>query len=134
MPFDIESSNEFRSPARLCSDCDVKKLIGLSRAELTFLPVARRFWVVCISCAVFCSESRFARTPAERVIQLAICIQPFWFAVLASEHWPSFDGPARQLERSHRECNGRKNSRVNRLTAKGCDARGEGALARPLAP
>src|SRR3569832_2055638 len=107
MPFDIESSNEFRSPARLCSDCDVKKLSGLSRSELTFLPVARRFCVVCISCAVFCSESRLARTPAERVIPLDMSIQPFWFAILATEHGPTFDGPARQLERSHRECNGR---------------------------
>ena len=32
--------------ARLFSDCEVKKLVGLSSAELTFLPVERRLWVV----------------------------------------------------------------------------------------
>ena len=37
----------------------MKKLVGLSSAELTFLPVARRFCVVASSAAVDCSESRF---------------------------------------------------------------------------
>jgi hypothetical protein len=46
----------------------VKKFDGLSRAEFTFLPVARRFCVVADKLAVFCSESKFCRTPAERVI------------------------------------------------------------------
>jgi len=43
-------------------------LVGLSRAELTLLPVARSFWVVASSEAVDCSESRFWRTDAERVM------------------------------------------------------------------
>jgi hypothetical protein len=46
----------------------VKKLFGLSSAEFTFLPVDRRFAVCDIKLAVFCKESRFSRTPAERVI------------------------------------------------------------------
>src|SRR5665647_2789173 len=66
-PFDIESSRPLRSLARELNEDEVKKFSGLSRAELTFLPVARRFCVVCIMLAVSCSESRFARTPAERV-------------------------------------------------------------------
>ncbi|KQQ39125.1 hypothetical protein ASF58_22805 [Methylobacterium sp. Leaf125] len=32
-----------RSPERPESACEVKKLVGSSRAELTFLPVERRF-------------------------------------------------------------------------------------------
>jgi hypothetical protein len=43
MPFDIASSSAPMSEARPCSEAEVKKLVGLSRAELTFLPVARRF-------------------------------------------------------------------------------------------
>ena len=70
MPTDIESSKALRSPARLCSEAEVKKLVGLSSAELTFLPVARRFWVVLIRSAVFCRDSRFCRTPAERTMSL----------------------------------------------------------------
>ena len=46
----------------IAEDCEVKKLPGLSSAELTFLPVARRFCVALISSAVLCSESRFCRT------------------------------------------------------------------------
>ena len=34
------------SLARLSRPCAVKKLVGLSSAVLTFLPVERRFWVV----------------------------------------------------------------------------------------
>src|SRR3954453_15361769 len=66
--FEMESSSELKSLARSLSDCEVKKLIGLSSAELTFLPVARRFCVSAIRLAVFCSESRFCRTPAVSVI------------------------------------------------------------------
>ena len=43
--FETESSRLPRSLARLLSADAVKKLIGLSRAELTFLPVERR---VCV--------------------------------------------------------------------------------------
>src|SRR5215813_4532613 len=67
-PLPIPSSRLEMSLARLSSPCAVKKLVGLSRAELTFLPVARSFWVVASSEAVDCSESRFWRTDAERTI------------------------------------------------------------------
>src|SRR5580698_8385465 len=56
------------SEARLFSDCAVKNSVGLSRAELTLLPVARSFWVVASSEAVDCSERRFWRTDAERTM------------------------------------------------------------------
>src|SRR5215470_7010725 len=56
------------SLARESSDWAVKKLVGLSRAEFTFLPVANRFWVVARRSAVDCSESRFWRTEAESTI------------------------------------------------------------------
>src|SRR5262245_22295580 len=72
MPFDIELSRLPRSPARACSETEVKKLDGLSRAEVTFLPVARRFCVVLSRDAVFCRASRFWRTPAERVMLLIV--------------------------------------------------------------
>src|SRR5262245_546911 len=82
MPFDIESSSVLRSLERDCNDEEVKKLTGLSSAELTFLPVARRFCVVLIRSAVFCSDSRFWRTPAERVIPIVLnlsgLVLPYW--------------------------------------------------------
>ena len=43
-------------------------MVGLSRAELTFKPVARSFWVVASIVAVDCRESRSWRTEAERTI------------------------------------------------------------------
>ena len=46
----------------------VKKLVGLSSALLTFLPVARRVCVVESRFAVSCSESRFWRTEDESVM------------------------------------------------------------------
>ena len=49
MPFSMESSSALRSLARLVRPDDVKKLTGLSSAELTFLPVASRFCVTPIS-------------------------------------------------------------------------------------
>jgi hypothetical protein len=66
------SSKVDRSPARAWRPAAVKKFTGLSIAELTFLPVERRCCTEFIISAVFCSDSRFARTPAERVILLAI--------------------------------------------------------------
>src|SRR5688572_24553804 len=78
MPFDIESSSALRSLERDCSDDAVKKLTGLSSAVLTFLPVARRVWVVLIRPAVCWRDSRLARTPAERMILEAIVLEPFW--------------------------------------------------------
>src|SRR5262249_17064887 len=67
IPLVIESRRLVSSPARAESAAAVKKLVGLSRAELTFLPVARRCCVVCWREVVSCSESRLARTPAVRV-------------------------------------------------------------------
>src|SRR5262245_40807678 len=85
MPFDIESRRLLRSPARACSETDVKKFDGLSRAELTFLPVARRFCVVPSRDAVFCRASRFWRTPAERVMLLAIDVNLSGLTAAAAE-------------------------------------------------
>jgi hypothetical protein len=62
------SSRLLMSLARLSRPCAVKKLVGLSRAELTFLPLARRPWVVERRSAVDCRERRFWRTYAERTI------------------------------------------------------------------
>src|SRR6202044_3635429 len=67
-PLPMLSSRLLMSLARLLRDAAVKKLVGLSSAELTLLPVARSFWVVASSAAVDCSESRFWRTEAERTI------------------------------------------------------------------
>ena len=63
---DIESSRLFRSLARLSRPCAVKKLFGLSRAELTRLPVASLVWVAVIRSEVCCNCSRFDRTPADK--------------------------------------------------------------------
>ena len=68
MGFDIESSKELRSLARLSRPWAVKKLIALSRAEFTRLPVASRVWVRVMRSEVCCNCSRFDRTPAERTM------------------------------------------------------------------
>src|ERR1700752_2670760 len=67
-PLLMPSSRFEMSLARLSSPCAVKKLVGLSRAELTFLPVDRRSCVVAKRSAVDCSDSRFWGTDAERTI------------------------------------------------------------------
>src|SRR5579864_7086045 len=72
----MASSKVPRSLARALSDCDVKKLVGLSRAELTFLPVAKRPWVMMASAEVFWRARRFCRTPAESV--MFDMFEPFW--------------------------------------------------------
>ncbi|MCY1562875.1 hypothetical protein D9M68_1003350 [compost metagenome] len=77
MPFAIESISWFRSPARLLSDEAVKKLVGLSRAEFTLLPVDRRFCVWAIMVAVLWRESRFERTAFESEISLMFT-SSFW--------------------------------------------------------
>src|SRR3954464_9225025 len=75
-PLPIESSRLLMSLARLLRPCAVKKLVGLSRAELTLLPVARRFCVVESRSAVDCNESKFWRTDAVSTIpDIGI---PFW--------------------------------------------------------
>src|SRR5215510_9264429 len=78
MPLPMPSSRFEMSLERLSSPDAVKKLTGLSSAELTFLPVARRFCVTLASEAVFCSESRFCLTAEERVIP--DITEPFWYA------------------------------------------------------
>src|SRR5882757_2734268 len=75
-PLPMLSSRLLMSLARLSRDAAVKKLVGLSSAVLTFLPVARRFWVVERSSAVDWRESRFWRTDAERTIPDIFI--PFW--------------------------------------------------------
>src|SRR6195256_4204246 len=67
-PLVIESRRLVSSWAREERAAAVKKFVGLSRAELTFLPVARRCCVVAWLAVVFCSARRFARTADVRVI------------------------------------------------------------------
>src|SRR6188768_795407 len=69
-PLLMPSSRLLMSLARASSERAVKKLVGLSRAVLTFLPVARRFWVVARRSAVDCSALRFWRTEEERTIDM----------------------------------------------------------------
>src|SRR3954449_1255520 len=78
-PLPMESSRLLMSLARLLRPCAVKKLVGLSSAELTLLPVARRFCVVESRSAVDCSESKFWRTYAVRTIPDILL--PFWLRV-----------------------------------------------------
>src|SRR6476620_4872114 len=68
MPLDIEASRLLRSPARFDRPWAVKKLIGLSSAELTRLPVASLVWVWVIRSDVRCNCSRFDLTPAGRTM------------------------------------------------------------------
>ncbi len=69
MPLEMPSSRLVRSLERLVSEAAVKKFDGLSSAELTFLPVARRPCVRILSRSAVCWRlSRLARTPAESVI------------------------------------------------------------------
>src|SRR5882724_7892342 len=60
------SNTLFRSAARLLSAEAAKNTVGLSFAELTFLPVARRFCVAVSRSLVCCSEYRLDRTELER--------------------------------------------------------------------
>jgi len=66
-PLPMLSSRLEMSLARASRPAAVKKLVGLSSALLTFLPVARRSCVVESRLAVSCKESRLARTAAVRV-------------------------------------------------------------------
>src|SRR6188472_3953470 len=67
-PLPIPSSRLLMSLARASSDWAVKKLVGLSSAVFTFLPVERRLCVVASRSAVDCSESKFWRTEDERTM------------------------------------------------------------------
>src|SRR5450755_2872484 len=69
-PLPMPSKRLLMSLARLSRPCAVKKLVGLSSAVFTFLPVERRFCVVESRSAVDCSESRFWRTEAERTTEI----------------------------------------------------------------
>src|SRR6187401_3433882 len=71
-PLDIESSRLVKSVARFDKPWAVKKLIGLSSAELTRLPVASLDWVLVINAEVDCSWSRFERTPALRTMSAMV--------------------------------------------------------------
>src|SRR5664280_3587004 len=83
MLLDMVSSKLLRELARLLRPCAVKKLMALSRAELTLLPVANLFWVCVIKSEVCCNCSRFARTPAERTMSDILRYLSGEFAVLA---------------------------------------------------
>src|SRR3954470_3983499 len=87
-PLPIESKRLLMSLARLLRPCAVKKLVGLSRAELTLLPVARRFCVVESRSAVDCNESKFWRTDAVSTIpDIGL---PFWLRI-TRRSFPSDD-------------------------------------------
>src|SRR5674476_1685437 len=87
MPLDMESSRLFRLLARLSRPCQVKKLMALSSAELTFWPEASLFSVWLIKSEVCCNCSRFERTPAERTMSDILCtpLRFSLFDVLARE-------------------------------------------------
>src|ERR1700741_791223 len=82
MALDMESSRPLRSLARLSRPWAVKKLMALSRAELTRLPVANRVWVCVIKDEVCCKFNRFARTPADRTMSdisgTFLVYLPYW--------------------------------------------------------
>src|SRR5664279_2409082 len=86
MPLDMESNRLFRLLARVSRPDAVKKLMALSSAELTRLPVASLVWVEVIKSEVCCNCSRFARTPAERTMLDISRYLSGEFAVLAATH------------------------------------------------
>src|ERR1700690_571187 len=83
MALDMPSSRLLRSLARLSRPCAVKKLLALSRAELTRLPVASLVWVLLIRSDVCCNCSKFDRTPAERTMSDILKYLSGDFALLA---------------------------------------------------
>src|SRR4029077_6386052 len=86
MPVDIASSKALRSLARTDRPWAVKKLIGLSSAELTRLPVARRVWVCVIRSEVCCNCRRLERTPGERTMSLMADSLPHWAKSLGRDN------------------------------------------------
>ncbi|MDF9863901.1 hypothetical protein M2437_002883 [Methylorubrum pseudosasae] len=68
MPLEMPSSRPDRAVERFERFWAVKKFTGLSRAELTFLPVASRPWFVAAKPAVSCRDSRFCRVAADSVM------------------------------------------------------------------
>ena len=83
------SSSDERSLARRFRLEAVKKLDGLSMAELTFLPVESFSWIFPCSALVFWSVERFVRTALERtipdIIETFLVLRSFCFrtAILA---------------------------------------------------
>ena len=61
------SSTRFRSPARFVRDLAVENAEGLSRADATFRPVARRDWVLDRLKDVSCSANRLLLMERESV-------------------------------------------------------------------
>src|SRR5262245_57536808 len=96
-PLLMPSRRLLMSLARESSEAAVKKLVGLSSAVLTFLPVARRLWVVESRSAVDWRDSRFWRTEAERTIEDITHI-PFWCVRYATSDFRS-DSPGSLGER-----------------------------------
>src|SRR5476651_1455988 len=88
MAVEVESSRLPKSLARFDRLCAVKKLIGLSRAELTRLPVASLVWVSVMVAAVLCNCRRLARTPAVRTIS----DMGRTFLVLVPKHGGDYSG------------------------------------------
>ena len=74
VPCVMSSSRRERSLPRLLSPDATKKLRGSSSAELTFFPVANRFWAVDIISAVLCSDSRLLRMLWERITSAMLAI------------------------------------------------------------
>src|SRR5882672_178318 len=90
-PLPMPSSRLLMSLARPSSDWAVKKLVGLSSAVFTFLPVERRLCVVASRSAVDCSESKFWRTEDERT--MPDILLSFWMNTIdATPHVSVGDG------------------------------------------
>src|SRR6476660_8448683 len=83
MALDMESSRPLRSLARLSRPWAVKKLMALSRAELTRFPVDSRICVWLIRFEVCCNCNRFDRTPADKTMADISRYLSGLFAVLA---------------------------------------------------
>src|SRR5207248_1845083 len=88
-PLPMLSSRLPMSLARASRPAAVKKLVGLSSALLTFLPVARRVCVVESRSAVLCSESRFWRTEDESVMLERDMDTTFLVYATARPSWPN---------------------------------------------
>src|SRR5262249_17176970 len=101
IPLVIESRRLVNSQARADSAAAVKKLVGLSRAELTFLPVARRCCVVACRLVVSCRASRFERTAAERVTEEDM-LEPFWSCTILARERSDHSDRCRSFESTSR--------------------------------
>src|SRR3974390_2551549 len=78
----MESNRPLKLLARLSRPWAVKKLMALSSAELTRLPVASRVCVCVTKSEVCCKFSRFDRTPADRtmsdILRTFLVYLPYW--------------------------------------------------------